>query len=75
MMVPDNATFYDWAHSLIIDFPGDDIPTLTDENEWQLWGNLLVEQDSFAIDGAPSTFAYEDKWQWARDIYSAMTNF
>ena len=75
MMIPLNVSFMDWAHSLIVDFPTDNVPSLTNEDDWQLWGTLLIESQSFASNGAPSTYGYSDKFAWARDLFSTMNNY
>lgn len=75
MMIPNDATLSDWAASLIIDFPQDNVPVLRDEKEWKLWGNLLIEENSFAINGAPGTSEYTDWKSWAREVFYSMNNF
>ena len=72
MIQPNMIDFMDWAKSLIIDFPNDDIPFLDNEDDWQEWGNFLVQEDSFARNNAPPTQMYQDKWDWAYDIYYAV---
>jgi hypothetical protein len=75
MMIPTYATLPEWAASLIIDFPSDNVPVLSDENNWKIWGNLLIEENSFAINGAPGTQAYSEWMPWAQDLFYAMSNF
>lgn len=75
MMIPTEATLPNWAASLIIDFPSDNIPTLVDEESWKLWGNTLVQENSFASNNAPGTNGYRDWRVWATDVYSVMSNF
>lgn len=74
-MIPRNVNIYDWCSSLIIDFPADNVPILLDENEWKQWGNFLIEQKSFAINGAPTTGDYDDWQKWAQNLFAAMSNF
>lgn len=75
MMNPERANILEWAHSLIIDFPNDDIPLLENELGWRKWGDLLVQENSFSRSAAPGTGLYSDWLPWARNIYYAMANF
>lgn len=74
MIYPSNMTFLDWADSLIIDFPLDQIPVLYRVEEWKPWGNQVILCDSFMEAAAPSTEEYDDKWEWAEDVYYAMAD-
>lgn len=69
MIQPNMINFMDWAASLIIDFPEDDIPVLLNENDWKEWGNFLIQEESFAQNNVPAPQTYTDKWDWARDLY------
>jgi hypothetical protein len=75
MMIPKYCSLSDWASSLIIDFPEDDIPILTDESNWKNWGNILIQEDSFADNGSPSTLTFKDWKTWASAVFLTMTNF
>lgn len=75
MVIPKNITIKEWAASLIIDFPQDAIPILTDEEGWQKWGDSLVQEDSFASNAAPTTRFYEHWEPWAQAVFAAMANF
>jgi len=68
MMNPVGATLISWASSLIIDFPTDNIPILRNENEWKRWGDMLVQETTFANNGAPGTLMYNDWKTWAYAI-------
>lgn len=74
MMIPVFTTLKLWAASLIIDFPSDNIPILRDELLWKAWGDLLVQENSFSEQGAPSTNGYDDWKPWADEIYRVMVN-
>jgi hypothetical protein len=74
-MIPSRADFKTWCSSLIIDFPNDNIPLFVDENEWQRFGNLLIQETSFANNAAPSTKAYTNWRDWAMCVYKVMSNF
>lgn len=63
-----------WADSLRIDYPDDNIPQLQSEQDWKAWGDELVQCQSFILNNAPGTVAY-DKWEeWANAVYFVMQN-
>ena len=74
MMQPLHTNLLEWAASLIIDFPDDDIPMIFDEEQWQDWGSVLVQENSFAQVSAPNPNFYEDWNAWAIDVYYTMAN-
>lgn len=74
-MLPILTDVKTWAAALIIDFPDDNIPYLYDENEWKKWGNMLVQENTFANNGAPGTGRYDDWQKWAQAVFKAMANF
>lgn len=74
MMIPNFVSLKNWSHSLIIDFPSDNIPVLMDEENWKTWGNHLIQENSFSKNGAPSTKNYPDWKSWAKDIFKVMVN-
>lgn len=75
MMIPIKADLKTWASSLIVDFPFDNIPVLTNESDWERWGTLLIESNSFAVNAAPPTRGYSDWQDWAMRVYKVMSNF
>lgn len=75
MMIPLGVSLKNWAASLIVDFPKDNVPALINDSHWQQWGDLLIQEDSFAINGAPGTLGYSDWKSWAQDFFYSMCNF
>lgn len=75
MMIPRFTSLKDWANSLVIDFPDDDIPLLRHEDDWKSWGNFLIQEDSFADNAAPTTDTFKDWKSWADRVFLTMTNF
>lgn len=73
--LPQRITLTNWAAALEIDFPEDNVPALSDEENWKEWGNLLVQENSFTRNGAPGTSGYSDWESWARAVYYTMANF
>lgn len=74
MIIPERVSLQFWAASLIQDFPLDNIPLLRGEN-WREWGDFLIQENSFASEGAPSTKLYKDWKTWADAIFKCMANF
>jgi len=75
MMIPRFTTLKQWAHSLVIDFPSDNIPILRNEEDWKGWGNMLIQENSFSSAGAPGTQNYSNWVEWAKDVFHTMANF
>lgn len=75
MMIPIDVTVKFWMESLVIDFPDDNIPLLEDEKDWKDVGSFLVQENSFAIQGAPSPASYEKASDWMLEVYKCMNNF
>jgi len=74
MILPEFISLQDWAASLIIDFPDENIPFLSDEKNWKEWGSYLIYLDSFQENEAPDPFNYNDWRDWARQVYFTMNN-
>lgn len=75
MMLPEFTNLPMWAASLIIDFPDDNIPILTDPDDWKRWGNFLIQEDSFIKNNAPGTDTFDDWQSWAQNVFFTMANF
>lgn len=74
MVMPEFITLSNWAATLIVDFPDDNIPLLSDESNWRPWGDLLAQEDSFINNNAPGTLYYKDWKEWADEVYFVMNN-
>lgn len=72
MIMPLHIEFPLWAHSLVVDFPTDNIPDFIDGHDWRLWGDAVAEQKSFAESGAPGTHGFKEPLEWAMAIYFVM---
>lgn len=73
MMQPINTTLQEWAQSLIVDFPYDNVPILLEDAEWKEWGNFLGTELTFADNTIPQTDTY-DTWDiWANDVYLCLS--
>ena len=74
-MIPTRADLKTWASSLIVDFPRDNIPILSNENDWERWGSVLIECQSFSSNAVPPPRGYVDWRDWATNVYKVMSNF
>ncbi len=72
--LPIGISLKDWAASLIVDFPDEIIPGLFDEDNWKLWGNIVVQTSTFSENGAPGTEDYDDWNTWAQAVYYTLDN-
>jgi hypothetical protein len=75
MVIPLDITLKNWAASLVIDFPDDNVPLLYNENNWRTWGNFLVQENSFSSNFAPMTEGFRDWKHWAQAVFYTMANF
>ena len=75
MILPKGITLKNFAASLIIDFPNDNIPILTDEKKWKKWGSLVVQETTFANNGAPGPGRFKDATQWTQALFKTMASF
>ena len=70
MIIPEYIDMLDWANSLFIDFPDQDIPALLDVNEWKPWAEEIRLCPKFSE--VPSTWGYSEFKDWAMDFYMIM---
>lgn len=76
MIIPKKGgSFYDFSSSLIIDFPQDNIPIAQSEEDWISFGNLLVQENSFAKNGAPSPNGFSSRTQWEQALFQSMSSY
>lgn len=74
MMIPDHTDIKTWFSSLLIDFPNDNIPILTDNKNWKSVGNHIIQGGIFATNSCPATDTYDEWLAWAKDFYFCMAN-
>jgi hypothetical protein len=74
MIIPEFISLSDWAASLIIDFPNDNIPFLLDEKNWKEWGSLLLQESSFNRNDIPKPDGYQEWQPWAHSVFYTLAN-
>jgi hypothetical protein len=74
MIIPEFISLHDWAASLFIDFPDDNIPFLLHERDWKLWGDLLSQEETFIENNAPTTETFDEWRDWAHAVYYTLVN-
>jgi len=52
----------------------DNVPILENEENWQEWGNRLVQEPCFATAGCPQTNGFERVEDWAQAVCGAMAD-
>jgi hypothetical protein len=73
MIIPTKDTkFSDFVGSIVTDFPKDNIPISKNEDDWKLWGSFLIQENSFAKNGAPSPVGFKNRTQWEQAIFQTM---
>lgn len=74
MMLPVHTDLKTWASSLVIDFPSDNVPLYTPGSDWKVWGNFLIQENSFLANHAPGTSKFNDWNEWAMAVFRQMAN-
>lgn len=74
MTLPVNIDFISWAHSLVVDFPLDNVPLLREGDDWRTFGNTIAECTSFAKNGTPGTRGFTEPMSWAMAVFKQMAN-
>lgn len=72
MIMPIMIPLLEWANSLLIDFPDDNLPILEKEEDWKEWGENLKLSDNFS--NIPTTYGYDNFNDWAYEVYYIMEN-
>lgn len=76
MIIPKNGgSFNEFSSSLIIDFPKDNIPNFRNEKDWREFGNLLVQENSFSKNGAPSPNGFKNRIEWEQALFQSMASY
>jgi len=76
VIIPTKETsFADFVASLIVDFPQDNIPSFSNEKDWKLFGDFLVQENSFSKNGAPSPKGFKSRTQWEQAVYQSMSSY
>lgn len=74
MILPEYINLNDWADSLLIDFPEDNVPIFQKNNNWKEWGDALIQCNSFQENEAPSPQTFDGWKEWAYAVYFTMNN-
>lgn len=74
MVIPIGISFNNWAASLNVDFPTDDVPAPTPEEKWQDWADQLVACTTFSKANSPSALGYTSWQSWAQAVYNTVTS-
>ncbi len=77
---PERISLKYWADSLVSDYSDENLPTLTNEEEWQKWGALVAGTGIFQKASIPSPISRGDQntfkeWnKWAKAVYAIMSD-
>lgn len=61
--------------SMVIDFPLDNVAVSATDDDWKSWGRSLVQEASFANNGAPSPDGFETRFEWEQALFNSMASF
>lgn len=76
MIIPTKgSSFYQFSSSLLIDFPKDNIPVFKNEKDWREFGNILIQESTFSINGAPSPNGFKDRTEWEQALFQSMASY
>lgn len=83
MVIPEYIELKYWAAQLIVDYPDEYLPVLSNEDEWPEWGAAVVASGIFARNNCPTPFtinegrkkeSFKDWKEWGRAVYISMLN-
>lgn len=76
MIIPTkDTTFNEFVSSMIIDFPMENIPSETNENNWKIWGSNLAQLSIFEKNGTPDPNGFENRTDWEQAVFNSMASF
>lgn len=75
MILPKYITLKNFAASLVIDFPNDNVSILQSDKDWKKFGALLIQENSFSNNGAPGPGLYKNPDKWAVALFNSMASF
>ncbi len=67
-ILPIGINFKDWANELRNSFPSQNIPIVTDENEWQNFSNVLKLNRCFEEKYLPDANSFKNWKDWASQV-------
>jgi len=62
----------EWANSLIVDYPSQNIIILRDEEKWQSWAAELTKSSIFSNSSIPNPHSFVEWRDWAKNVYAIL---
>lgn len=76
MIIPTkDMSLETFISSVVVDFPFDNVCISTRPDDWKSWASSLIQENSFASNGAPIPNDYENMNQWAQAVFYSMASF
>lgn len=76
MIIPlKDMPLNEFISSMVVDFPVDNVPVSADNDNWKEWGSTLVQETSFANNGAPLPHGFKTRLEWEQALFNSMASF
>jgi hypothetical protein len=72
MINPSLVGLKEWADSLIVDYPDQNVPILLFEMDWQRWASELIKSSIFSNSSIPNPHNLIEWREWARWVYGIL---
>lgn len=69
---PRFHTFESWASLMVEQYAAQQLEIPTEDTDWKRWGNALKAIDVFANEAIPETDDFDDWFNWAAALLSAV---
>lgn len=69
MINPKRIPLQEWAHSLLVDYPEQNLPQLQSDNVWREWAAEVIKSPLFSNPSIPNPYAIDDWKEWAALVY------
>ena len=65
-------TWEQWSSSLVVDFPDEEIPSNTEEENWKSFAAFVCSLNNFSAKGAPPPLLTDDWREWGKNLFRIM---
>ncbi len=72
MILPIGVSLQNFAGSLVVDYPNDNIPILHKDKDWRTFGSFVAQETTFGNNGAPGPGRFSNPSEWTQALFKAM---